>query len=189
MQNITESEKFKEEILPNKYSININDQKTEPNKNKKISKIEDNIFIEEKEENSIKKNLMYEKKKISPLKLYFHLSGKFEIFLMILGTIGSLGSGVAGPLMTYLFGDTFNDFTGVTEEQMAAATPEQLNMMLDLFNHNIDDMIKNYVIYRNRNVFCYVSYKIYVELCWFITNESFKRKIFCSYIKTRTRMV
>ena len=52
---------------------------------------------------------MFEQKKISPLKLYFHLSGKFEIFLMILGTIGSLGSGVAGPLMTYLFGDTFND--------------------------------------------------------------------------------
>ena len=31
---------------------------------------------------------------------------------------------------------------GVTEEQMAAATPEQLNMMFELFNHNIDDMIK-----------------------------------------------
>ena len=139
MQNLSDTEKFKEE---NKYSININNQKTEPNKNKKISKIEDNIFIEEKEENTIKKNLMFEQKKISPLKLYFHLSGKFEIFLMILGTIGSLGSGVAGPLMTYLFGDTFNDFTGVSEEQMALATPEQLNMMFELFNHNIDDMIK-----------------------------------------------
>ena len=55
MQNISETEKFKEETLPNKYSININNQKTEPNKNKKISKIEDNIFIEEKEENTIKK--------------------------------------------------------------------------------------------------------------------------------------
>ena len=52
MQNLSDTEKFKEE---NKYSININNQKTEPNKNKKISKIEDNIFIEEKEENSIKK--------------------------------------------------------------------------------------------------------------------------------------
>ena len=70
MQNLSDTEKFKEE---NKYSININNQKTEPNKNKKISKIEDNIFIEEKEENSIKKNLMFEQKKISPLKLYFHL--------------------------------------------------------------------------------------------------------------------
>jgi hypothetical protein len=48
MQNITDTEKFKEETIPNKYSININNQKTEP-------KIEDNIFIEEKEENTIKK--------------------------------------------------------------------------------------------------------------------------------------
>ena len=72
MQNITDTEKFKEETIPNKYSININNQKTEP-------KIEDNIFIEEKEENTIKKNLMFEQKKISPLKLYFHLSGKFEV--------------------------------------------------------------------------------------------------------------
>ena len=117
MQKITDTEKFKEETIPNKHSININNQKTEPNKNKKISKIEDNIFIEEKEENIIKKNLMFEQKKISPLKLYFHLSGKFEIFLMILGTIGSLGSGVAGPLMTYLFGDTFNDFTGLPKNK------------------------------------------------------------------------
>ena len=159
MQNITDSEKFKEETIPNKYSININNQKTEP-------KNEDNIFIEEKEENTIKKNLMFEQKKISPLKLYFHLSGKFEIFLMILGTIGSLGSGVAGPLMTYLFGDTFNDFTGVTEEQMAAATPEQLNMMFELFNHNIDDMIKKmlyigtgmfFAMFLAKFMWCYVG--------------------------------
>ena len=67
MQNITDTEKFKEETLPNKYSININNQKTEPNKNKKISKIEYNIFIEEKEENTIKKIILSIKKIINNL--------------------------------------------------------------------------------------------------------------------------
>ena len=138
MKKLNISEKLN---LAKNHSINLKNenQKDAPPLNQNE---EDNTFIEEKEENSKKKNLMFEQKKISPLKLYFHLSGKYEIFLMILGTIGSLGSGVAGPLMTYLFGDTFNDFTGVSEEQLAMATPEQLNMMFDLFNNNIDDMIK-----------------------------------------------
>ena len=158
MQNLTESERLKEENI--KYKLPTPIEITIPNKDPKLSNIsihsenensmeiiqinknEDEKSIEENEEETNKKNLMFKQRKISPMKLYCHLSGKLEIILMILGTIGSLGAGVAGPLMTYLFGDTFNDFTGVTEEQMESATPEMIEIMLNTFNKNIDDMIK-----------------------------------------------
>ena len=70
--------------------------------------IKDDAFYEEE----IKKtNLVFDEKKISPFKLYLHLSGPYEILLMILGTICALGAGVAAPLMCYLFGDMANDFS------------------------------------------------------------------------------
>ena len=158
MLNLTESERLRDEsntkknpipleiIIPNKDpkldNISIYSQKDKSLEIPSINNNEEESFTNEKEDETKKKNLMFEQRKISPMKLYCHLSGKFEILLMILGTIGSLGAGVAGPLMTYLFGDTFNDFTGVTEEQMAQATPEMLEIMFDTFNNNIDDMIK-----------------------------------------------
>ena len=158
MENLTESERLKDEsnskknpipleiIIPNKDpkldNISIYSQKDKSLEIPSINNNEEESFTNEKDDETKKKNLMFEQRKISPMKLYCHLSGKFEILLMILGTIGSLGAGVAGPLMTYLFGDTFNDFTGVTEEQMAQATPEMLEIMFDTFNNNIDDMIK-----------------------------------------------
>ena len=59
----------------------------------------------------LKQNLMFEQKNISLFKLLCHLSGKFEIFIMVLGIIGAIGSGLAGPLMSILFGGTINDFS------------------------------------------------------------------------------
>ena len=79
--------------------------------------IKDDAFYEEE----IKKtNLVFDEKKISPFKLYLHLSGPYEILLMILGTICALGAGVAAPLMCYLFGDMANDFSeaNIDENQL-----------------------------------------------------------------------
>ena len=53
-----------------------------------------------------------------------------------------MGAGVAAPLMTYLFGDTFNEFTGVTEELIEFVPPEMLGEMFKKFEHNIDKMVK-----------------------------------------------
>jgi hypothetical protein len=47
---------------------------------------------------------MFEQKNISVPKLYCHLSKQTEKILLIFGIIGSLSSGVSGPLMTQLFG-------------------------------------------------------------------------------------
>ena len=64
-----------------------------------------------------KNNLVFEEKDVSFMKLYIHLSDKYEIILMILGTIAALGAGVAGPLLCYLFGDMANDFTSVNGDE------------------------------------------------------------------------
>ena len=77
---------------------------------------------EEKEEESFssiikKNNLVFEEKDVSFMKLYCHLSNKFEIILMIIGTISAFGAGVAAPLMCYLFGDMANDFSSVNADE------------------------------------------------------------------------
>ena len=55
-------------------------------------------------------NLLYEQKNISMFKLYCHLSNTTEVLLMLIGAIGGLASGVAGPLMSFLFGDSLGTF-------------------------------------------------------------------------------
>jgi hypothetical protein len=79
--------------------------------------IHDDAYFEEEVKKS---NLVFDEKNISAFKLYWHLSEKYEVFLLIVGTICSLGAGVAAPLMCYLFGDMANDFSqaNVDENQV-----------------------------------------------------------------------
>ena len=87
--------------------------------------IHDDSYFEEEVK---KTNLVFEEKQISPFKLYFHLSGPYEILLMILGTICALGSGVAAPLMCYLFGDMANDFSEANVDE------NQVDLLKQLLN-------------------------------------------------------
>ena len=109
---------------------------------KNSSKKEEEEDDDQNYDTGAKRNLMFEQKDISPFKLYCHLSGKTEIILMVIGFIGAMGSGVAAPLMTFLFGDTFNEFTGVTEELIEFVPEETLKLMFDKFEKNIDKMVK-----------------------------------------------
>ena len=128
------------------------------------------------EEVKKKSNLLFGEKQVSPFKLYCHLSETCEIILMILGTIASLGAGVAAPLMCYLFGDMANDFSSVNvdENQMdlleqlmkckneeeiarlAGGNPDRIwsytiiyykaKEMFNKFDHNVDDLVKKLLI-------------------------------------------
>ena len=118
-------------------NININLYEKDSQKKRKEEKKEE----DEKYETGAKRNLMFEQQNISPMQLFCHLSGKLEVILMIIGFISAMGSGVAAPLMTYLFGDTFNEFTGVTE--LIEIVPEEtLQTLFKTFEHNIDKMVK-----------------------------------------------
>ena len=101
------------ETLENKNIISLEDK----NQNK-----EEDSFSEIVKNN----NLFFEEKQVSFVKLYIHLSEKYEIILMILGTICALGSGVAAPLMCYLFGDMANDFSSVNADDDMMDLMEQL---------------------------------------------------------------
>jgi len=58
-------------------------------------------------DDQLKKNLMFEEKKISVFKLLGHLSTTQIKIVMIFATIGSLGAGVGMPIIAYVCGDMF----------------------------------------------------------------------------------
>ena len=70
---------------------------------------------DEEEKGEAEQNLMFGVKKVSPFYLYYHISGKFEIFLMIAGAIFTIGAGCTGALISLLLGDTINDFSDTAE--------------------------------------------------------------------------
>ena len=70
-----------------------------------------------KASSELHKNLLFEPQNISPFKLLYHLSKPAEIVMMTIATLGSLVSGLAGPIMSLLFGDTIESFSNLQEFQ------------------------------------------------------------------------
>ena len=104
------------------------------------------IELQEKEEDiKIENTLMFEQKNISVTKLYCHLSKQTEKILLIFGIIGSLGSGVSGPLMTQLFGGTIDDASSSQDINPALMSEIELDEFFDVFQNNIDKMSKKFI--------------------------------------------
>ena len=70
--------------------------------------IED-LIIDKVEPEENKKLLVYKTKSVSICKLICHLSGKLEIFLMIIAVIATIFSGCTDPLWNLLMGGTINE--------------------------------------------------------------------------------
>lgn len=92
-------------------------------------------------EDEIKKNLLFEQKNISVFRLYCHLSGKFEVFIMVLAVIGSFASGCAGPLMALLTGDTISEMSITSIGNISDKTDSELAPLFIQFNEIISKMI------------------------------------------------
>ena len=104
------------------------------------------IELQEKEEDiKIENTLMFEQKNISVPKLYYRLSKQTEKILLIFGIIGSLGSGVSGPLMTQLFGGTIDDASSSQDINPALMSEIELDEFFDVFQNNIDKMSKKFI--------------------------------------------
>ncbi len=104
------------------------------------------IELQEKEEDiKIENTLMFEQKNISVPKLYCHLSKQTEKILLIFGIIGSLGSGVSGPLMTQLFGGTIDNASSSQDINPALMSEIELDEFFDVFQNNIDKMSKKFI--------------------------------------------
>ena len=98
----------------------------------------------EEEKGEAEKNLMFGVKRISPFRLYCHISGNFEIFLMIVGSIFTIGAGCSGALISLLLGDTINDFTSTSE--IEDLPDDEYNNILDKVEPSINDMTKKFLI-------------------------------------------
>lgn len=65
---------------------------------------------EDKEVKKTEKKEEHEKTKTVPFYKLFAFADSFDILLMILGTLGSIGNGLGFPIMTVLFGDLIDAF-------------------------------------------------------------------------------
>ena len=63
----------------------------------------------------LKKNLFFEEKDVSLFHIYKHLAEPLDYIYMALATIGSLGAGIALPIMSYLSTDLFSDVGNTSE--------------------------------------------------------------------------
>ena len=126
------------------YVLNQENDLINLSKEDKIMEKEEKEKKEEKENGEAEQNLMFGVKKISPFRLYYHISGKFEIFLMIVGTIFTIGAGCSGALISLLIGDTINDFTDTSE--IEDLPDEEYKIILDRVEPSINKMIKKFLI-------------------------------------------
>ena len=142
---------------------------------------------EEEGKGEAKRKLMFGVKKISPFRLYYHISGKFEIFLMIMGVIFTIGAGCSGALISLLLGDTINDFTDTSE--INNLTDEEYKAIIDQVEPSVNKIIKK--IFNNWccNVRVQFFYDVFMGLFFFKTNALDENKLFLFNIETRTRMV
>ena len=91
-----------------------------------------------------KGKLMFEEKKISIFRLYGHLNQPVDFFYMILGFIGSIGSGISMPIQAYMCSDLFSDVGNTSETEV---TPEAMKMMFELVERVFNKMIKRFFIF------------------------------------------
>ena len=63
----------------------------------------------------LKKNLMFDEKKISLFQIYKHLAEPIDYLFLVLAIIGSVGAGLAMPIMAYISTDLFSDVGNTSE--------------------------------------------------------------------------
>ena len=107
-----------------------------------LAKIEANKLLSgDKADNEIKKNLLFEEKSISLYRLYTHLCYPIDYFYILLGTIGSIGSGITMPLLAYMMSDLFSDIGNTSESN----TEEDIAQMKSVVKSAMNKQIKRFL--------------------------------------------
>lgn len=101
--------------------------------------------IHEDADEVLKKKLMFGQKDISLMQLLLHLSTGFDYFLMIVGFIGAVGSGVAFPIIAYLSGDMFSEVGGDAEQGTGGMTNADIIKLMDTVEDALMEQV-NYLI-------------------------------------------
>ena len=141
-------EKEPKDIITNSINIDNSQQFFPIPKNEndliKIPKEDDTKIKEEKEKSDTEKNLIYEVNKVSCFYLYYHISRKFEVFLMVAGVIFTIGAGCSSALIALLMGDTINDFTNTSE--IESLPDNEFKKIMDSVNPEVNKMVKRFLI-------------------------------------------
>ena len=87
---------------------------------------------------------MFKKQSVSICRIYSHLFEPIDWLFLFLAIIGSIGSGIAMPLMSYLTSDVYSD-VGNTSEQRS--TTVDVAKMIETVEDTMDDQIKKQLIY------------------------------------------
>ena len=96
---------------------------------------------------SARKNLIFDLKDVSVFRLYFHLSEKFEYFLMLMGFIGSVATGASNPLMAYLTGSTTSDASESATNKLDEMTEEEKQIFFAGFKKTMDKKVREFLVY------------------------------------------
>ena len=114
------NEEIEESKIMKSLEISIDDKNTEKGKKEKAQKQSASIW-----------------------KLIYHLSGKRELLLIILGIIGSIISAISGPIMSYIFGGAINDFSDI---QHLDKEDPNYKIKIDEFVENVKGIYSRYLI-------------------------------------------
>ena len=110
---------------------------------------EENIQNNENNEENLKseaeKNLLFEVNKVSCFYLYYHISGKFEMFLMITATIFTLAAGCSNAIIALLIGNTINKFIDTSE--IDKLPDSEYDTIINKVEPEINKMVKIFLIF------------------------------------------
>ena len=98
---------------------------------------------EDKDEKETKKILLFKPKSVSIFKIIWHLSGKLEIFLMIIAAISTMFSGSTNSLWGIIIGDTINELAKIVEYENLPK--EEFQKELDKIEEPVNKLIYYFV--------------------------------------------
>ena len=142
-----------------------------------LAKIEaDKLLSGENADNELKKNLLFEEKSVTIFHLYGHLSQPIDYLYMLLGTIGSIGSGISMPIMAFLSSDLFSDIGNTSE----SISPDQIDEMREVVKKSMNKQVKRFLLF---GVMAFVSN--FLNVCfWSLVGQRCMHQMKRNYFNT-----
>ena len=99
----------------------------------------------------MKDKLMFEQQSISLFRIYGHLCEPIDWLFLALAIIGSIGSGISMPIMSYLSADVYSDVGNTSESR---DTQANIEAMKSIVKKTMNDQIKKQFIYGALSFLC-----------------------------------
>ena len=99
----------------------------------------------------MKDKLMFEQQSISLFRIYGHLCEPIDWLFLALAIIGSIGSGISMPIMSYLSADVYSDVGNTSESRDSLS---DIDAMKAIVKKTMNDQIKKQLIYGAVSFIC-----------------------------------